>query len=202
MEAAADLFSGPVAVMLTKTASTLPGPTALPGGTVWEWKYDGYRAVLQAPATNGIRLWSRNGTNLADVFPDLVAAATEQIPPGVVLDGEAVVFADGTLSFDQLQHRMASRPAAVAQLAQQHPASYVAFDVLAVAGADVRQLPWRDRRLLFDELGGGFQPPLQISPYTDDHQTALDWFAALPPGIEGLVAKGQATPYQPGRRGW
>ena len=146
--------------------------------------------------------WSRNGTDLSTAFPDLVEAARDQVPAGVVLDGELVVWVDGRLSFDHLQHRMASRPAAVARLARQHPASYVAFDILAVDGTDVRGLRWRDRRQLLDELATGFEPPIQVSPYTEDQEVALEWFTALAPsGVEGLVAKGAATRYRPGERG-
>lgn len=189
---AGGLFSGPVELMLAKAASALPGPAALPGGTAWEFKYDGYRCSVQAAPTGRVTLWSRNKTDLSDVFLDLVEAAEAEVPGGVVLDGEVVVVRpDGTLSFDALQQRMAARGGSRAvELARRRPASYVAFDVLAVAGADVRHLPWRDRRLLLEELGRGWQPPLMISPYTDDHATAVEWFAALPPTIEGLVAKG------------
>ena len=199
---AESLFAGPVSLMLAKSTAAVPGPAALAGGCVWEWKYDGYWLCLQAPPTGGVNLWSRNGTNLSETFPDLLEAAQDQIPRGVVLDGEAVVLVDGGLSFDHLQRRMVSRRAAVAALARQHPASYVAFDVLAVAGHDVRSLPWRDRRALLDELGSGLTVPLQMSPYTTDYQTALGWLAELPRGVEGIVAKGQATPYRPGQRGW
>lgn len=112
------------------------------------------------------------------------------------------MFAHGGLSFDQLQRRMVSRGSAVAALARLHPASYVVFDILAAEGTDLRSLPWRDRRTLLEELGAGFEPPLQLSPYTSDYQTALAWLADLPPGVEGVVAKGQRSTYRPGQRGW
>ncbi len=66
-----------------------------------------------------------------------------------------VVFVDGRLSFDHLQHGMASRPAAVAWLVREHPASYVAFDILAVDGTDVRGLRWQNRRQLLDGFVAG-----------------------------------------------
>lgn len=186
--------------MLCKAQEAIPAADALAGGTVLEPKWDGFRAVLQVTPEGGVTYWSRNRTNLSDAFQDVVAAARDQVPAGVVLDGELVVWVDGRLSFDHLQHRMASRPVAVARLARQHPASYVAFDILAVEGTDVRGLPWRDRRQLLDELAIGFEPPIQVSPYTEDQEVALEWFTA-PAGVEGLVAKGAATRYRPGERG-
>lgn len=197
-----DLFTGPVSLMLARSVRGVPGHAAFAGGAEWELKYDGFRLAIQVSRSGEITLWSRNGTNLSDTFPDLVEAAGDQIPPGVVLDGEAVVLVDGGLSFDHLQRRMVSSRAAVTALARRHPASYVAFDVLAAAGHDVRALPWRARRSLLDELGEGMAPPLQLSPYTTESPTALSWLAELPPGVEGLVAKGQASSYQPGQRGW
>lgn len=196
-----DLLMGPVPVMLSKSQDAIPTALALAGGTIWEPKWDGFRAVLQS-ADGGVRLWSRNQTDLSKAFPDVVEAATAQVPVGCVLDGELVAWVDGRLSFDQLQHRMVSRPSAVARLVRQHPASYVVFDILAVDGTDVRDLRWRDRRALLDELAAGFEPPIQVSPYTEDYATALEWFEALSPtGVEGLVAKGAGTRYRAGERG-
>ena len=195
------LYAGPVEVMLCIAQETIPTAAALAGGTVLEPKWDGFRAVLQVTPEGRVTYWSRNGTDLSAAFPDLVDAARDQVPAGVVLDGEAVVWVDGRLSFDHLQHRMVSASEAAVRMAHQHPASYVAFDILAVDGTDVRGLPWRDRRRLLDELAAGFQPPIQVSPYTEDQDVALEWFTALAPaGVEGLVAKGAATRYRPGER--
>ncbi|HET9649156.1 MAG TPA: ATP-dependent DNA ligase [Microlunatus sp.] len=197
-----DLWSGPVAVMLAKAQDAIPGPAALPGGTIWELKYDGYRSVLRS-GEEGTSLWSRQGTDLSGIFPELIGAATEQLPDGLLLDGEVVIWRDGRLDFDQLQQRMGASAAAVARSASEHPASYIAFDLLAVGGIDVRSSPWRDRRTLLEELAQGFAPPLELSPYTDDHATAEQWFHDYPAaGVEGLVAKGAGSPYRSGVRGW
>lgn len=196
------LYAGPVEVMPCRAQETIPAAAALAGGTVLEPKWDGFRAVLQVTPEGRVRYWSRKGTDLSAAFPDLVDAARDQVPAGVVLDGEAVVWVDGRLSFDHLQHRVVSAPAAAVRMARQQPASYVAFDILAVDGTDVRGLTWRDRRRLLDELATGFEPPIQVSPFTEDHDVALEWFTAFAPaGVEGLVAKGAATRYRPGERG-
>ena len=171
-------------------------------GTIWELKYDGYRAPLRVTG-QGAELWSRNGSNLSSHFPDLVAAAEAQLAAGVVLDGEAVVWLDGRLNFDQLQRRMVSRPAVAAKLAREHPASYVAFDLLTLDEQDLRPHPWRDRRAALEDLASTWRPPLQLSPYTDDYNTALEWLVDYRvAGVEGLVAKGAGSPYRPGSRDW
>jgi ATP-dependent DNA ligase len=202
VSAASDLFDGPVSVMLAKAQDTIPHPGP-GGGLAYEPKWDGYRGCLQMHPDGTVRLWSRNGTDLSDVFPDLVEDARLQVPPGVILDGEIVALVDGRLSFDHLQHRMVSSPSAAARLARSHPASYVAFDIIAVGSQDVRALPWRDRRLLLDELADGFTPPLQVSPVTEDYATASEWFTTLTVmGVEGLVIKSVTSRYLPGERGW
>ncbi len=77
--AAAELWQGPVQVMLAKAQDTIPGPDAMSGGTVWELKFDGYRAVLRVTAAE---LWSRNGSDLSRIFPELIEAAEADLPAG------------------------------------------------------------------------------------------------------------------------
>ena len=78
--------------------------------------------------------------------------------------------------------------------------AYVAFDVLAVDGVDLRTRPWAARRALLEELGVDWRPPLQLTPVTFDRDEAEQWSRDYRPlGIEGLVVKGTATPYFPGR---
>jgi ATP-dependent DNA ligase len=120
---------------------------------VWELKFDGYRAVLRVTEA-GAELWSRNGSDLSRVFPDLITAAAGQLPVGTLADGEAVVYVDGRLSFDHLQYRMVSAPPAATRLARQYPATYVAFDLLAAAGEDLRLRPWRERRATLEAPPG------------------------------------------------
>jgi ATP-dependent DNA ligase len=173
----------------------------MPGGSIYEPKWDGYRLVVVHG--DELRLWSRNGTDLSDRFPDVVAAAEEQIPRGTVVDGEVVVWADGRLSFDHLQQRLVNRPERVAVLAAAAPASYVAFDLLWLDGRDLRRRPLSDRRRRLTEVASDWAPPLQLSPCTSSRSEAEAWFEAYrPAGVEGLVVKGAATAYQPGQRAW
>ncbi len=195
-------LGGPVAVQLAKPVRDLPTADALPGGCRYEPKWDGYRLVVVRSAT-GTRLWSKQGRDLTDRFPDVAAAALAQVPAGTVLDGEVVVWGGERLDFGLLQRRLVTPPSRMAALAAAHPASYVAFDVLAAAGRDLRRRPWRGRRAALEELAGRWAPPMQLSPVTADVTEARQWAADLRPlGVEGLVAKGAATRYAGGRREW
>jgi ATP-dependent DNA ligase len=148
-------------------------------------------------------VWSKQGRDLTARFPDVVAAARAQVPPGTVVDGEVVIWSGERLDFGLLQQRMITAIGKIPALAAAHPASYLAFDLLAAGGDDVRRSPLVRRRSVLEQLGADWKPPLQISPITDDPEQAAAWMADYrAAGIEGLVAKGKATRYLPGRRDW
>jgi ATP-dependent DNA ligase len=130
-------------------------------------------------------------------------ALAGQVPPGCVLDGEAVVWSGDRLDFDALQRRLVASKAGLPALVRDQPASFVAFDLLAVAGHDIRDSPLEQRRVLLEQLAAGWEPPLNLSPITQDRTQALDWFEELHHvGLEGLVVKGAGQSYQGGVRQW
>jgi ATP-dependent DNA ligase len=191
----------PIAVALAKLVKTFPGPQALPGGIYAEPKWDGYRATAFIEPDR-VTLWSRQGKELTAVLPDLADALAAQVPPGVVLDGEAVIWNGDTLDFDALQRRMVTSKAALPALVRKLPAAFAAFDVLAVAGQDVRGVPFTGRRQLLEELARDWAAPLNLSPATTDRELAKTWLRDLPAtGVEGLVFKGGSQPYD-GTRSW
>ena len=197
------MLSFPQEPMLAKPVDRLPSSGALPGGCVYEPKFDGYRALLFIDDV-GCRVQSRRGRDISVSFPDIAETAAEQLPEGVVLDGELVIWGDGQLDFVELQRRLASSASALRR-AYTHPASFVAFDLLCVDGRDMRSHPFRDRRSalqgLFEELG----PPLQLAPQTAERDEAEQWmseYANEHAGLEGIVAKGLEQPYRAGKRDW
>jgi ATP-dependent DNA ligase len=144
------------------------------------------------------KLWSRRGTDLSVTFRELATALTAAVPARCVIDGEVVAWSDGRLDFGALQRRMAT-----ACRTRSTPVSFVAFDVLAVAGHDARDLPMRELRRLLEELTKTWAPPLQLCPVTTERDQAQHWLAELHvTGIEGLVVKGTAQRCEPGRRQW
>lgn len=192
----------PVALALARAVPTIPAADALPGGCVYEPKWDGYRLMISSDE-EATTLWSRQGKDLTRYFPDLVAAAEDQIPPGFMIDGEAVAWTGGRLDFEALQKRLTSSRKNLPALAAERPASYVAFDLLQAAGTDTRGLVLRDRRELLEELASWWEPPLGLSPTTTDPAKATTWFETMPStGIEGLVIKGADQEYQGGERQW
>lgn len=189
----------PVELALAKVVESIPGADALPGGSVYEMKWDGFRAVCLVQP-DGVSVWSRQGKDIGRFFPDLVQAVADQIPPGCVVDGEAVLWSGGRLDFEALQQRMSTARGALPGLVRERPASFVAFDVLAVAGHDTRTLPFMERRALLEELARAWVPPLQLSPMTRDRAVAQTWFKELPAtGMEGLMVKGAGQAYEPKR---
>jgi ATP-dependent DNA ligase len=195
-------LAGPVAVQLAKPVAAIPPANALPGGCLYEPKWDGYRLVVVRTASS-TRVWSKQGRDLTDRFPDVAAAALAQVPAGTVLDGEVVIWNGSRLDFGLLQRRMVTAPARIAPLVAASPASYVAFDLLATDGEDLRVQRLSRRRARLEALAERWAPPMQLSPATRDPVEARRWFDDFrPAGVEGLVAKGIGSRYAPGRREW
>jgi ATP-dependent DNA ligase len=193
----------PQEVMLVRAADTLPREQALPGGCWYEPKWDGYRALVFVAET-GCYIQSRHGKDLTRGFPDVAAAARQQLPPGAVLDGELVVWSGGRLDFTALQKRALS-PRSARSSAAAAPATFVAFDVLQADGADLRRMPLTLRRRRLESVMGRAEPPLQMTPYAQDVAQAERWmheWAQARVGIEGAVVKGAGQPYLSGRRDW
>ncbi|MFI5736147.1 ATP-dependent DNA ligase [Kribbella sp. NPDC051587] len=196
-------LAGPVAFELAKAVEQLPGEHAMPGGSQFELKWDGFRAGA-VMAGGRARLWSRNGKDFTAKFPDVAQALARQVGVDCVLDGELVVWTGERMDFDALQLRNVSSAASVrTELAPARPASFVVFDVLAVDGTDIRSMRWSTRRRRLEALGANWRPPLQLSPVTADAAEAREWLDAFKAsGVEGLVVKGASTRYQPGQRAW
>ncbi|WP_284762046.1 ATP-dependent DNA ligase [Arthrobacter sp. efr-133-R2A-63] len=192
----------PVALALAKAVEAIPPAGALPGELIFEPKWDGWRAYALVRAEE-VLLFSRQGKDLSRYLPELVSALTQQAPPGCVIDGEAVVWSKGRLDFEALQRRLVTSKAGLAGMVQELPASYVAFDLLAVAGHDIREVVWSRRRELLEELARTWVPPLNLSPVTTDRELAEQWFRDLPStGVEGLVIKSSVQSYIGGKRIW
>jgi len=182
---------------------TAAAVTSLPEGRyAYEPKWDGWRALLFRTG-DGVFLQSRTGKPLARYFPDLVRVAREALPAGLVLDGELVVWerALGRTSFALLQRRVGG--AGAVREAYRNPATFAAFDLLAVDGEAVLAEPLHRRRVLLETLLDGAPPQLALTPHTLDVELAREWLAVWPAlGMEGVVAKDLDAPYTPGKRGW
>jgi ATP-dependent DNA ligase len=189
--------------ILAKAVPDIPGPAALPGGVVFEPKWDGFRVLV---FTNGreVLLRSRRGTDLTVAFPEIAAAASA-LGEEVVIDGEAVIYRGGRLDFSALQRRLNRMPAATARLAAAEPAHLIAFDLLRRGSTWLLDAPYRQRRAALEALFAdhGLAAPWALSPTTRDWGQAQEWMRSWTAvGVEGLVAKGVEQTYQPGRRGW
>src|SRR4051794_29906157 len=126
-------MSVPYHPALARAVPALPAADALPGGCAYEPKYDGWRAAIVAPAAAGApRLVSRHGRRLDDRFPE-IAAAGARLPAGTVLDGELLAWRDGALAFPALAARGAAGRAVPGV-----GYGFAAFDLLALAGVDLR----------------------------------------------------------------
>jgi len=182
--------------MLAKIADELPAQE----GFLYEPKWDGFRALV---FRNGDEcyLQSRDLRPLNRYFPELERALAQALPKGCVLDGEIVVVGAKGLDFDALQQRLHPAASRVARLAQQTPAAFVAFDLLAAGGRSTMELPQSERRVRLERLLGQVKPPVYLTPMTREREVAADWLQRFEgAGLDGVIAKPEAAPYQPGKR--
>lgn len=189
-------FGPPIAPMLAAVIDKLPTAP----GTWFEPKWDGFRAIVFVDES-GVFLQSRTEKPLARYFPELAAGLAAVLKPGTVLDGEIVIFGPNGLDFDALLMRLHPATTRIAALAKKAPASFVAWDVLAKNGRDVRHKAFRDRRALLETVIPRQKPPLFITPGTSDRKLAASWFRRFEgAGLDGVVAKDSTLPYVPGKR--
>ncbi|MEV4539298.1 ATP-dependent DNA ligase [Asanoa sp. NPDC049518] len=177
----------------------------LPVAAAWAYepKWDGWRCLAWV-RDGRVQLQTRNGKPIGGQFPDITRALRQSLPPGVVLDGELVVWDEGRQrsSFALLQRR-AGAGRRVLQLARQYPAHYVVFDVLATGDASWLPAPLVERRALLEELMTETPANLVLCPHTTDPAVAREWIETwTDTGIEGVVAKRRDQPYRIGRSGW
>jgi len=186
----------PIEPMLAKIADELPQEP----GFLFEPKWDGFRAIVFRSATD-VYIQSRDLRPLNRYFPELERALAQALPKGCVIDGEIVVVTGSGLDFDALQQRLHPAASRVTKLAQETPAAFVAFDLLAAGGRSTMELPQSERRIRLERLLGQASKPLYLTPMTRDRALAQDWLQRFEgAGLDGVVAKPEAGPYLPGKR--
>jgi ATP-dependent DNA ligase len=186
----------PFEPMLAKLTREMPPA----GDVIYEPKWDGFRCVVFRDGDE-LDLQSRNQKPLLRYFPELREPMLEQLPDRVVLDGEVVVANEAGLDFDALQLRQHPAASRIKKLAAEIPASYVAFDLLALGDRSLLDTPFAERRAALEDLLRGARPPMYLTPATRDRDTAVDWFSRFEgAGLDGVVAKPVTDGYQPGKR--
>ncbi len=186
----------PIEPMLAKLTDALPEAD----GLLYEPKWDGFRAIVYRGASD-VYIQSRDLRPLDRYFPELHDTLLARLPPGCVLDGEIVIATAQGLDFDLLQLRLHPAASRVAKLAAETPSAFVAFDVLAADGRDVRARPQAERRVLLERLLADVRPPVYLTPMTHDPTLAREWLARFEgAGLDGVIAKTGTAPYAPGKR--
>jgi ATP-dependent DNA ligase len=187
----------PVAPMLAKSVKDLPQ-----GELSFEPKWDGFRSIVFRDEAE-VELGSRNERPLTRYFPELVEAAVRGLPGRCVLDGE-IVIPDGDgrrLNFEALLQRIHPAASRVRLLAEQTPAEFVIFDVLALGDTDYMTVPFADRRAALEQALAGVEAPFHLTPATRDRDQAAEWFSQFEgAGLDGIVAKPLDGAYEPDKR--
>ncbi|HZA60410.1 MAG TPA: ATP-dependent DNA ligase [Actinomycetota bacterium] len=199
-------FSPPLAPMLARVQ------TDIPAGDGWRYepKWDGFRAIVFRDGKD-VHIESRSQKPLQRYFPELLPVLRSALPRTCVVDGEIITPIEGRLEFDVLQQRIHPAASRVELLSRETPATFVAFDLLAVVGQDLRPKPLSERwdRLLraLAEAPGDFDtilapgPRIAVTPSTTDPAEAQRWLEELErSGLDGIIAKQEDLTYRPGER--
>ncbi len=184
----------PVAPMLAKSVP------AIPAGGSYEPKWDGFRSLIFRDGDE-VEIGSRNEKPMTRYFPELVEAFKAELPERCVVDGEIVIATDGGLDFEALQQRIHPATSRVNLLAEQTPASFIAFDLLALDDEDLTGRRFTERRSRLEQALSSARPPVHITPATTDRDLAQRWFSEFEgAGLDGVVAKPLEGTYQPDKR--
>jgi ATP-dependent DNA ligase len=181
----------PVAPMLAKAAKSIP----VGDGLLYEPKWDGFRSIIFRDGDD-VEIGSRNEKPMTRYFPEVVEAVKRELPERCVVDGEIIVTGPDGLDFDALQQRIHPAESRVKRLAAETPASFVAFDLLALDDRDLREEPLSERRRMLDDALGKVNPPIYLSQWTSDPVIAQEWFERFEgAGLDGIVAKPLTVKY-------
>lgn len=180
----------PVRPMLAKPAGTLPT-----GNVSYEPKWDGFRCIVFRDGDD-IVMGSRNERPLNRYFPEMLEPFRSSFPDRCVVDGEIYVAIGGRLDFDALGQRIHPAESRVTMLAEQTPASFAAFDLLALGDESLLDEPFSTRRSRLESISGSFVPPVFLAPSTTDPGLAMTWFDEFEgAGLDGLIIKPLDDPY-------
>ena len=193
-----DSESSPIAPMEARRVGALPtGP-----GWQFEPKWDGFRCLAFRSGSE-VRLFAKSGKPLHRYFPEVVDMIAALPGDNFVLDGELVIPAGDTLSFDALQLRLHPAESRIRKLSRETPARLIAFDLLvAPGGAPLVDLPLSQRRAALEDFIAAAGPPplLKLSPMTHDDKTAAHWLEHTGGETDGVIAKRLDGPYESGER--
>lgn len=186
----------PIKPMLAKPVKQIPE------GMCYEPKWDGFRAIIFRDGDH-VEIGSRNERPLTRYFPEVVEAVLANFPQRCVVDGEIVLISPDrrTLDFEGLQQRIHPAQSRITLLSQQTPASFVAFDLLALDDRDLRDEPFERRRTLLEEQFADAVAPVFVTPATRSTTEAAEWFDRYEgAGLDGLIAKAADQPYVSDKR--
>jgi ATP-dependent DNA ligase len=163
-------------------------------------------AKARNDAVGGPRVLHLDHGALAREIGGLYRFGDHAVEPGALealepVDGEIVIATRKGLDFDALQLRLHPAESRVAKLAKETPASFVAFDLLATGQRNLMPAQQSERRGELERLLAGVQAPVYLTPVTKDRKIAVDWLTRFEgAGLDGVIAKPEASPYQPGKR--
>ncbi len=186
----------PIRPMLAKATTELPDRDDI----IFEPKWDGFRCIIFRDGDE-VEFGSRNSKPLTRYFPELIQPVLESFPKRCVIDGELIIAGGDRLEFEALQQRIHPAESRINMLAEETPASFVAFDILAEGDEDLREQPFSERRARLVRALQHVNAPVYLTATTTDRAEAQRWFVDFEgAGLDGLIAKPVDEPYAENKR--
>src|SRR5688500_15475925 len=160
----------PLGPMLAKSVKAIPA-----GDFLYEPKWDGFRCIAFRDGDD-VELASRGEKPLTRYFPEVVEALRANLPDRCVLDGEIVIATGDQLDFEALLQRIHPADSRVRKLADETPASVVAFDVLAEGDESLLEVAFSQRGARLEKLMAKAKAPVFLTIGTDDIDLDQEWF--------------------------
>lgn len=196
----------PIQPMLAKAVEGVPAADSVPGGLVYEPKWDGFRCLVVRDGDE-VELASRGSKPLTRYFPEVVEHVRRLLPEKCVIDAEIVVRTGPAgaerLHWENLSARIHPVESRITRLSVETPAELVCFDLLALGDVSLLDLPFADRRAWLEKALTGLRDsdPIHLTQVTTDAAVAQSWLERFEgAGLDGVVAKPRQRPYAPGKR--
>ncbi len=196
----------PVSPMLAKAVPKVPAQESVTGGLLYEPKWDGFRCIILRDGDE-VELASRGLKPLTRYFPEVAKAVLAHLPSRCAIDAEIVVRAGEAgaqrLDWESLSQRIHPAESRITKLSMQTPAELICFDLLALDDEDLTSRPFSQRRELLEQVMSEVAPdaPIHLTRVSTDADEAIRWFEQFEgAGLDGVMAKPLALPYQYGKR--
>jgi DNA ligase 1 len=194
------------AMLALKAGSIADGFERVGKPAIFEYKYDGFRMMINKDEKGEIKIFTRRLDNVTNQFPDVVEYVREHVKAkSFILDSEAVGYDRITKKytpFEAVSQRI-KRKHNIQELVKKLPIELNVFDILYYNGESLIDEPFEKRTQILRKLIIPQKYKIRTAHQliTSDEKEAEKFYKeALKENQEGVMIKNKDSKYQPGAR--